>query len=227
MNPVIAAVRRLAYLIWYRRARASLERPDACSMFGLDLVIEPGVLHPGHFISSRVLAEHLLGLDLRGLEVADVGTGSGILALLAARSGASVVAVDLNPVALACAAGNARRNGLADRVSVIESDVFSGLPAEARFDLVITNPPFYPRAAESPGDRAFAAGVGNAFFVALAEGLPERLRPGGRLLMIQSSDADFSPIAGQVEARGLNTRILLERRGFFETLTVREFTARG
>jgi HemK-related putative methylase len=194
-------------------------------MFGLDLVIEPGVLHPGHFISSRVLAEHLLSLDLRGLEVADVGTGSGILALLAARSGASVVAVDLNPAALACASSNARRNGLADRVSVIESDVFTGLPAETRFDLVITNPPFYPRAAESPGDRAFSAGVGNAFFVTLAEGVPERLRPGGRLLMIQSSDADFSPIARLLEAKGLNTRIVLERRGLFETLTVREFTA--
>lgn len=227
MKLLIAAARRFAYLIWYRRARTSLQRPDACSMFGLDLVIEPGVLHPRHFASSRVLAEHVLGLDLRGREVADVGTGSGLLALLAARSGAKVTALDVNPAALDCAIGNVRRNGLADRVIVIESNVFAGLPAQARFDLVITNPPFYPRAAETPGDRAFAAGSDNAFFVRLAEGLPERLKPGGRLVMIQSSDADFGPIARMLQGRELSARVVRERRGFFETLTVREFTARA
>ena len=223
MNPLVAAVRRLAYLVWYRRAKTSLERADACSLFGLDLLVAPGVLHPRHFISSQLLARQVLALNLDGKTVADIGTGSGILGLLAARSGASVTAVDLNPAAVACATWNAKRNGLADRVTVIESDVFENVPREARFDVVITNPPFYPRAADSLPDRAFAAGVGNGFFAKLAESLPGRLKKGGALLMIHSSDADFLPIGRMFEGRGMSGRIVSERRGFFETLTIREF----
>lgn len=224
MNPVIAVARRLAHLAWYQHARPALERTDACSIFGLDLVIEPGVLHPRHFASSRFLGEYLKGLSPGGREVADLGTGSGLLALLAARAGASVTAIDISPVAIACATGNARRNGLGDRVRVIASDVFDDAPAEARFDLVITNPPFYPRDARTPADRAFAAGAGHGFFAKLADGLPGRLKPGGSLAMIQSSDTDFAPIARLLEARGMKGRIVRERRGLFETLTIREFT---
>ncbi len=164
-----------------------------------------------------------MSLDLRGRELADLGTGSGLLALLAARSGALVTAVDINPVAAECASGNARRNGLDGRVDVVASDVFDQVDPGRRFDLVVTNPPFYPRAATSGADHAFAAGIGNGFFEKLAESLPGRLKDGGALLMIQSSDADFEPISRMFEGRGFSARVVGESRGFFETLTIREF----
>ena len=223
MSPLASAARRLAHLVWRRLVRASLERTDACSLFGLDLLIAPGVLHPRHFSSSRFLGRYLMGLDLRGRELADLGTGSGFLALLAARSGARVAALDINPVAAECASVNARRNGLEDRVNVVASDVFDQVEPGRRFDLVVTNPPFYPRAATSAPDHAFAAGVGNGFFAKLAESLPGRLKDGGTLVMIQSSDADFEPIGRMFEGRGLEQRVVGERRGVFETLTIREF----
>lgn len=218
-----AAVRRAAHFVWRRRVRASLERPDACSLFGLDLVIEPGVLHPRHFASSRLLARHVLGLDLRGQEIADIGTGSGLLALLAARSGARALALDINPAAVGCASANSRRNSLAERMEVLESDVFEAVETGRRFDLVVTNPPFYPRAAKGPSDHAFASGLDHAFFTKLAAGLPGRLKPNGKLLMIHSSDTDFAPIARLFAAERLECRVLTRRRGLFETLTLRDF----
>lgn len=223
MSSLPSAARRLAHLVWHRRVRASLERTDACSLFGLDLLIAPGVLHPGHFASSRMLGRHLMSLDLRGRNLADLGTGSGILALLAARSGALVTALDVDQAAAACASLNARRNNLADRVNVVVSDVFDQLEPGRRFDLVVTNPPFYPRAAKGAADHAFAAGIGNGFFARLAESLPGRLAEGGALVMIQSSDADFEPIGRMFERRGFSARVVGEKRGFFETLTIREF----
>ena len=227
MNPLVAAARRMSYLAWHRRVRAGFERTDACRLLGLDLLIAPGVLHPRHFASSLLLARYLAGLSLRGASVADVGTGSGLLGLVAAREGATVVAVDIDPVAVACALGNARRNGLEERMSVLESDVFDRVSTGLRFDLVVTNPPFYPRAPERPLDRAFAAGAGNEFFSKLAESLPHRLADQGALVLIQSSDVDFAPIAGMLESRGLTERVVLERRGLFETLTIREFRTRS
>ncbi len=224
MKSLTAAARRLAFLIWRASVKSSLNRADACRLFDLNLVVDPGVLHPAHFKSSRVLTSHLMGLSLRGLNIADIGTGSGILAMVAARAGAVVTASDISPVALNCAAGNARRNGLADRMSVVESDVWSQFPSDSTFDLVITNPPFYPRTAETMSDHGFAAGESYEFFVKLADGLRARLREGGSLLLIQSSDTDFAPIAGILEARGLRGTVELVRRGLFETLTVRRFS---
>jgi release factor glutamine methyltransferase len=224
MSFLVAAARRLAYRIWRARVEASLTRADACRVFDLDLVIAPGVLHPGHFASSRLLASHLGRLPLRGLQVADVGTGSGILALIAARAGASVSSLDISPVAVECAAANASRNGLAHLVTTAESDVWDALPPDRTFDLVLTNPPFYPRDARAPSDQPFAAGSGHRFFVRLAEGLPARLRHGGSLLLIHSSDTDFTPIAAILRAQGLVGKVTLEKRSAFETLTVRQFS---
>jgi release factor glutamine methyltransferase len=221
---VIKALRRLAHFAWSIGVRRDLLRASRCSLYGLDLEIAPGVLHPRHFASSRILADCLLTRDLRNLSVADVGTGSGLLALLAARAGAQATAIDINPIAIECARRNAVRNQLSGKVSPVVSDLFDGVQCENRFDLIVCNPPFYPRSAEGPRDQAFAAGPGQAFMMRLAEVLPSRL-DGGVLLMVHSSDTDFSPIAEALGRAGFAGRTVRERRGFFETLTVREFRA--
>lgn len=223
MKSLVKAARRLAFRIWTLRVRASLNRADACRLFDLDLVIEPGVLHPRHFASSRLLAAWLSRLDLRGRAVADIGTGSGLLALIAARAGASVVATDISRTAVECARANATRNRLADRIAFAESDVWDAVPDAAPFDLVVTNPPFYPREIESVADHAFAAGVHHAFVSRLAEGLRARLAAGGSLLMIHSSDEDFTPVGQLLAEHGLQGVVVMEQRGLFETLTIREF----
>lgn len=223
MNPLVSVLRRAAHRVWHRRVRATLERPDDCALFGLDLLIEPGVLHPAHFASSRLMARHLLSRDLHGQTVADVGTGSGLLGLVAARAGASVTATDINPAAVECARANALRNRLDGRFKVVVSDVLDAVPADRRFDLVVTNPPFYPRAPESMPDHAFAAGVDHGFFTKLALGLPGRLTRNGALLLVHSSDEEFAPVALVLDRAGLAPRVVQESRGFFETLTIREF----
>lgn len=224
MNSLVSAARRVAHMVWSRRVRASLERPDACRLMGLDLVIEPGVLHPRHFASSRWLAVHLSRLDLRGLRVADLGTGSGILALVAARAGDAVTAIDINPIAVRCAKANVERNALGPLVEVVESDVFAKVPSEAAFDLVITNPPFFPRGPRDPADVPFAAGANLEFFRRLAEGLPSRLARRGSVLLVHSSDADFAEVRDLLERSGLQGRVEAERRGLFETLSIVRFS---
>ena len=89
-----------------------------------DLRVRPTVFHPRFFLSSEYFAEYLDGLDLSGKIVADVGTGSGILALAAARAGATkVLALDINPNAALSALENARTHGLGDRVTVACMDL--------------------------------------------------------------------------------------------------------
>src|SRR5215217_692428 len=81
---------------------------------GFRLRVRPTVFHPRFFLSSEYFAKFLDGLDLSGKSVCDIGTGSGILALAAARAGAAeVLALDINPHAALSALENAQANGLA------------------------------------------------------------------------------------------------------------------
>src|SRR6266704_2925414 len=76
---------------------------------GFRLMVRPTVFHPRYFITSELFASFIGRLDLSGKQVVDVGSGSGILALAAARAGAAnVTAVDINPNAVLTAAENAR-----------------------------------------------------------------------------------------------------------------------
>ena len=76
----------------------------------------------------------------------DVGTGTGVVAMLLARRGiAHVVATDTNPAAVACATDNVTRAGLADRIEVTATHL---LP-QGQFDLLVCNPPWLPGAANS------------------------------------------------------------------------------
>ena len=66
----------------------------------LDLEVFPGVFHPKYFGSSSILAGFVSSLPLRGKTFLEVGCGTGVVALCAARAGAEVTAVDINPVVL-------------------------------------------------------------------------------------------------------------------------------
>ena len=87
---------------------------------GFRLALRPTVFHPRYFLTSEFFATFIGSIDLTGKRVADVGTGSGILALAAARAGAaSVVAIDINPNAAGAAAENAHANGFSKRVTAV------------------------------------------------------------------------------------------------------------
>lgn len=101
--------------------------------------LDPGMafgsgLHPSTQMCLAVLEEHLRG----GERVVDVGTGSGILSIAAAKLGAAaVLAVDNDPVAVDVARQNAAHNRVADRVTVALGDLLNGV--EGRADVILAN----------------------------------------------------------------------------------------
>jgi release factor glutamine methyltransferase len=95
-----------------------------------------------------------------GERLLDVGTGTGIAALHAAKAGARVTAVDLNPHAVACARSNALRNDL--KVEVLQSDLFEKVVGI--YDVITFNPPYLPEegAPSSWAERAWSGGADGA-----------------------------------------------------------------
>src|SRR3954454_8187011 len=103
---------------------------------GFRLRVRPTVFHPRFFLSSEYFAKFLDGLDLSGKSVCGIGTGSGILALAAARAGAAeVLARDINPHAPLSASENAHANGLCAYVSAACTNLLASYSVPPLFDV--------------------------------------------------------------------------------------------
>jgi release factor glutamine methyltransferase len=140
---------------------------------GFRFTVPPTVFHPSVFKTGEYFAEFIGGLDLRGRRVADVGTGSGILALAAARAGASqVIALDINPNAAWAANANAGINGLGDRVAGVCSNLLSSLAARPLFDVIVSNPPYFAGEPRDLADRAWHSGPSHRDIVELCSSRP-------------------------------------------------------
>ena len=171
------------------------------SFRGLTLAVGPGVFIPRP--ETELLVQRALAACPAGPAVAvDLCTGSGAVAcgLAAGRPALSVWAVDLSPLAVACARANVVRLGLGGRVRVLEGDLTTPLADPdlggglvGRVDLVVANPPYIarPALAELPAEvrvfePALALDGGSAGLVVVTRILDEAptwLRPGGRLLI--------------------------------------------
>jgi release factor glutamine methyltransferase len=162
---------------------------------------------------ASIVAER--GLARAG-SVLDVFAGSGALALAAAAAGArDVAAVDISRVAVLNVRLNAILNGVG--VDVRRGDMFA--PFEGRrFDLVVANPPYVPSASDelpsSGPSRAWDAGTdGRAFLDRLCAQAPAHLRPGGSVVLVQSSLCGEEATLEAMAAGGLEPGVLGRRRG--------------
>ncbi|MDQ8729417.1 50S ribosomal protein L11 methyltransferase [Bradyrhizobium sp. LHD-71] len=157
----------------------------------LQLVVLPSVFHPGIFLTSRIFSAFLRSLDLAGKSVIEVGTGSGILALSAARAGArSVLALDINPAAVSAAQKNAAMNGLSAVVSARVSDLLSAARADEIVDVIISSPPSFSGEPRDMADRAWHAGPSYRDITSLFDQAYRHLANDGVMYVLLSSDTD-------------------------------------
>ncbi|MFH1569859.1 MAG: peptide chain release factor N(5)-glutamine methyltransferase [Gemmatimonadota bacterium] len=161
----------------------------------LDLEVTPQVLIPRP--ETEILVEEALAAlaPLESPFVLDVGCGSGAIAISLAREhkGARVLATDLTPAALFLARANARRHGVDGRITFACLDLFTALRRAARFDAIVSNPPYVatpdleglaPEIRDHEPRQALDGGLdGLDFYRRIAVEAPALLRPGGRLLV--------------------------------------------
>ena len=139
-RPVISSEVAERIREWHEAAARATTRDNGSEQtfayLGTKLTVPPGV----HRISgvSHLLGEAVLAEVSDADRVLDVGTGSGVNAILAASRGAHVVAVDIVPQARDAARHNVEHSGMTGRVDVLESDHFAGVVGQ--FDVIIYEP---------------------------------------------------------------------------------------
>lgn len=179
------------------------------------IVTPPGVFRP--ISDSWLLADTLVAQGLGpSTAVLDLCTGSGAIAVRAARAGAGrVVAADLSRRAVATAQLNAIINGVGRRVRARRTSLYDSIGG--RFDFIVSNPPYVP--GRDPGDargvsRAWHAGPdGRALLDPLIAGAPAHLRPGGMLLVVHSEINGIPETEAAMREAGLEPSIVAEHRG--------------
>jgi len=179
---------------------------------GLPVAVLGARIHPHYGVFAPIRSEYLdlvAQAPLSRVERAfDVGTGTGVLALILAKRGvAEIVATDVDARAVACARDNVGRFSLEKTIAVLERDLF----AQGRADLVVFNPPWIPAQPRAPVEKAIFDPDSKLLRRFLAE-LPEHLSADGEAWLILS---DFAELVGlrprgfvheAAEAAGLEVR---------------------
>lgn len=181
------------------------------------LLRPPGVYRPQgdtRLLASCVRRERL---DASG-RVLDLCTGTGAVALVAARTGARVTAVDVSARAVATAWVNARLHRR--RIRLHRGDLLAPV-ADGRFDLITANPPYVPvDPAAGAGGRgaalAWDAGPdGRLVLDRICRTAPGLLAAGGVLLLVQSALADVPATLALLRGAGLRVEVAARRRQAF------------
>jgi release factor glutamine methyltransferase len=184
---------------------------------GVPFLVIPSVFNPklprtGEFFAAQIDSR----LVHREASVLDMGTGSGVCAVFAARHAQRVVAVDINPAAVRCAAINALLNDVEHKIDVRQGDLFAPVHGE-RFDLVLFNPPFLRGAPRDHRDRAWRSSDAAERF---ASGLAAHLKPGGAALVLLSTFGDCGAFLREFQDHGFEIAVHAERRFVNERLTL-------
>ncbi|MCY7352795.1 MAG: 50S ribosomal protein L11 methyltransferase [Cytophagaceae bacterium] len=174
--------------------RASFH-PPAGQEFEVDIVINPKMsFGTGHHETTALMLEHQLDLDLAGKRVLDVGSGTGILAIMAAKRGASLVrAFDIEEWAATNALENVALNDCAQVVSIRQGTLETEPPAE--YDLVLAN-------------------INRNILLADMAGYARFLAPGGQLLVSGFYETDLPDITQAAIVAGLRPGLVKTKNGW-------------
>ena len=192
---------------WYLRK----ERTFAYN--GITIHIFPGVFHPGFFHSTRFILSYLNDQPLVGKSFLELGCGSGLISIIAAKAGANVTASDLSLKAIENTKYNAKVNHTV--LKIVHSDLFDNID-KIPFDWIVINPPYYARKPESEQDLAWHCGENFEYFRKLFLSLGDYTHPGTEVIMVLTKGADVSSIETIAVENGFEFELLKENPVFFD-----------
>ncbi len=187
------------------------------------LEIAPQVFHPGFFFSTRLLLGYISTLSLQGQRFLELGAGSGLISIHAAKEGAIVTATDINPVATEYLRRNCEKNKV--KAEIIQSDLFADIP-EKSFDIIAINPPYYRRQPQTMADRAWYCGENGEYFEELFTNLEKYIHRNSIILMVLSEECDINMISAIATRNNFYMQKKLTKKSGWEYLYIFQINSR-
>lgn len=208
-------LRFLVSTFWRPLVSWYIRKPRPYSYEGIRIIVQPGVFHPAFFFSTRILLRFLHGMkqQLPGRRFLELGAGSGIISLYAARLGAAVTASDISLTAVSALRENAVRNGI--ELNILHSDLFGAFP-EGDYDVILINPPYYKKNPATEAEHAWYCGEQLDYFRRLFAQLPARMHHGTLAFMILSDDCDLEGIRSLAGSNGFRMDVAETRKVAWE-----------
>lgn len=155
--------------------------------------------------------------------VLEIGTGTGLIAIIASKQCSTVIATDVNPHAIDCAIKNLIANK-SYNVELRKGDLFKPVQDE-KFDLILFNTPYLPtdenEKVDDELDAAWDGGSdGREVIDRFLDGLKDHLNPGGRVQLVQSSLSDIDKTIEKLNEIGLDASVTASEKCFFEEVVV-------
>jgi release factor glutamine methyltransferase len=156
--------------------------------------------------------------------VLDMGTGCGILAIIAAKKASKVVATDINPHAVHCAQFNVGINHIADKLDLCVGDLFQPIQKNAKFNLILFNAPYLPSVPSETKSwigRSWAGGpTGRQLIDRFILEVPSHMKGNGKILLVQSSLANIDETLEKFRKAKFKAKVVAEEKFDFETIVV-------
>lgn len=188
-------------------------RPRTFCYDTICIKVHPDVFPPQLTLSTKILLEFIKELEFKDKSFLELGCGSGIISLLAAKKGANVSASDVNQTALAFLETNASKNSL--KLKIIYSDLFDNLKNQT-FDYIIINPPYYPKKPNNIKEHAWFCGENFDYFEKLFVQLTIYLAS-GNCYMILSQDCEIEKIKAIAFRNAMTFELVFEKKSLVET----------
>jgi release factor glutamine methyltransferase len=177
-----------------------MEKKSSLNLYGIEVEVKPDVFNPRFFTSSKLLIEQVEKLNnVKGKSSLELGCGSGVATILAAKKGMQAYASDINSEAVNGLLENASKNGV--EVSLFVSDLFNDIPQQT-FDYLLINPPFYPKDPTEIKDNRWFCGADFEYFKRLFPALERYINADSTVWMTLSDDCELQVIQDIAKSAG-------------------------
>jgi len=184
-------LKSLAFRILYPTSEKYLSKERKYNYKGINVIVFPGVFHPGLFFSTKLLLNYFQEIDLQKKYILELGAGTGLISIFTANKGGYVTASDISMTAFYNIEKNVKMTNA--NVEVVHSDLFDDIP-HRRYDYIIINPPYYKKSPSSEKEFAWFGGDDFQYFRKLFSQLGNNYYENTNVIMVLSDEADLEMI---------------------------------
>lgn len=213
--------KRLVSKVLVPATKKYLEKDREVKFMNMHLHVPSGVFHPSLFFSTKTMCQFLCTLDLKNKQVLEMGCGSGAISIYAAQRNGIVCCCDINPLAVKTTNENAKKNQV--NISIVESDLFASIP-EKKFDIILNNPPYYPKDPTNAEENAWYAGRNLEYFQRFFKQSLNFMNPEGIIYMVLSNDCDLHRIDQLANKNGFRGKMVYIRQNLIEKTFVMAYS---